>query len=120
MASMLLSVRVAVTIALALLVASDARSGQGDSAKAGREQAVRENATRENPTRENVVREKTELTTADLTETERARAIAIGRTCQAPIILLPAGRRDFDVYIEGPFARVALVAATALMMNASV
>jgi len=54
---------------------------------------------------------------ADPTEAERVQAIALGRSCQAPIIHLPAGRRDFDVYIENSIARVALVTAAALMMR---
>lgn len=46
-----------------------------------------------------------------------AKAIAIGQTCQAPIIHLAADRADFDAYVESPFARVALVAATARLMH---
>jgi hypothetical protein len=51
-----------------------------------------------------------------LDEKEVRQAIALGRSCHAPIIRVAASRGDFDVYVESPFARVALVAATALMM----
>jgi hypothetical protein len=44
-------------------------------------------------------------------------AIAMGRACRAPIVHLPAGSRDFDVYIESPIARIALSAATAVQMH---
>jgi hypothetical protein len=52
-----------------------------------------------------------------LDEKEVQQAIAVGRSCHAPIIRVTASLGDFDVYIESPFARVALVAATALMMH---
>jgi hypothetical protein len=52
-----------------------------------------------------------------LDEKEVHQAIAVGRTCHAPIIRVATRLGDFDVYVESPFARVALVAATALMMH---
>jgi hypothetical protein len=44
-------------------------------------------------------------------------AIAIGRTCSAPIMRLQRPGGDFDVYIESPLARIALFAATAQQMH---
>jgi hypothetical protein len=41
----------------------------------------------------------------------------LGQRCQAPIIRLSGSRADFDVYVESPFARVALVAAAARVMH---
>ncbi len=55
--------------------------------------------------------------TQPLTTQELADAVAIGQRCQAPIIREPSDRGDFEMYIESPFARVALVAATALVMH---
>jgi hypothetical protein len=52
-----------------------------------------------------------------LTDAEQNRAIALGRSCRAPIIMVPAGQHDFNVYIESPFARIALVTAAAQLMN---
>ena len=46
-----------------------------------------------------------------------AKAIALGRTCRAPIVTLSRPSSDFVVYIETAFARAALVAATATMMS---
>lgn len=54
-----------------------------------------------------------------LSDGERASAIAMGRTCRAPILHITSAASDYDVYVESPFARVALVAATALQMHAS-
>lgn len=53
-----------------------------------------------------------------LTAQEQADAFALGQTCQAPIVRLPADD-DFVIYIESPFARAALIAATARMMALS-
>ena len=44
-------------------------------------------------------------------------AIALGRTCYAPIIRLQRAGTDFDVYVESPLARIALLAATAQQMH---
>lgn len=52
-----------------------------------------------------------------LDEKEVRQAVGVGRSCHAPIIRVAASLGDFDVYVESPFARVALVAATALMMH---
>jgi hypothetical protein len=41
----------------------------------------------------------------------------MGRTCRAPIVHLQADRRDFEVSIESPIARIALNAATSLQMH---
>ena len=51
-------------------------------------------------------------TTAHLNE-----AIALGRTCYAPIIRLQRPGTDFDVYVESPLARIALFSATAQQMH---
>jgi hypothetical protein len=55
--------------------------------------------------------------TQPLTPQQLTEAIAIGRQCQAPIIRESSARGDFEVYIESPFARAALVAATARVMS---
>jgi hypothetical protein len=52
-----------------------------------------------------------------LDDKEVGHAIAVGRSCHAPIVRVTASVGDFDVYVESPFARVAVVAATALMMH---
>ena len=44
---------------------------------------------------------------------ELAQAIALGQGCQAPIIRLSSSRADFEMFVESPFARAALVSATA-------
>jgi hypothetical protein len=44
-------------------------------------------------------------------------AIAVGRACKAPIIRIAAGHNTFDVFIESPLARIALLAATARQMH---
>jgi len=44
-------------------------------------------------------------------------AIALGRTCNAPIVRIAASGTDFDVFIESPLARIALLAATAMQMH---
>ena len=44
-------------------------------------------------------------------------AIAVGRTCYAPIVRLQRPGTDFDVYVESPLARIALLAATAEQMR---
>jgi hypothetical protein len=46
-----------------------------------------------------------------------AEAAALGQTCRAPILLLRKPHADVDVYLETPFARAALAAATARMMR---
>ena len=46
-----------------------------------------------------------------LTQTKMDDAMALGRQCQAPIVRVSSGQ--FDVYVESPFARAALVVATA-------
>lgn len=48
---------------------------------------------------------------------EEARWIAVGQRCEAPIIRIPGRHRDFDVYVESPAARIALAAATAVLMH---
>ena len=46
-----------------------------------------------------------------LTQTEMGEAMAFGRKCQPPIVRVSSSQ--FDVYVESPFARAALVFATA-------
>jgi hypothetical protein len=46
-----------------------------------------------------------------------AKWIAVGQRCEAPIIRIPGRHGDFEVYVESPAARIALVAATATMMH---
>jgi len=48
---------------------------------------------------------------------ELAQAIALGQRCQAPIVRLSSSRGDFELYLESPFARVALVSAAARVMH---
>ena len=55
-----------------------------------------------------------------LTDADRVQAIALGRTCQSPIVQVSREGGDFDVYIESPYARVALVAAAAQVMQQSI
>jgi len=50
-------------------------------------------------------------TAEPLTQTEKDQAFALGRRCQAPIARVASGQ--FDVYVESPLARTALVIATA-------
>lgn len=50
---------------------------------------------------------------------EMAAAIAMGQRCEAPMLRLVDRRNSFDGYVEKPFARVALVAATARVMHAN-
>ncbi|HMJ84313.1 MAG TPA: hypothetical protein VK504_14135 [Vicinamibacterales bacterium] len=57
-------------------------------------------------------------TPSSLTQEETAYWLAVGQRCQAPLIRLP-GRGAFDIYIESPAARAAIVAATATMMHQS-
>jgi hypothetical protein len=53
-----------------------------------------------------------------LSQEEIARAIELGQRCTAPIVRIAATRgEDFDVYIESPQARAALVVATAMLMH---
>jgi hypothetical protein len=54
-----------------------------------------------------------------LTADEFAQAVRIGQRCEAPIMRLSASGANFDAYVESPFARVALVAATARVMHQS-
>ena len=53
-----------------------------------------------------------------LTAQQLARAVEMGSNCEAPIIRI-AGRSDFDIYVETPLGRAALVVATARMMQQS-
>lgn len=53
------------------------------------------------------------LTGAPLSRADMDQALALGRHCRAPIVHLTAGQ--FDVYVESPFARAALVFATAII-----
>ena len=48
-----------------------------------------------------------------LTEHEIADAIALGRTCRAPIVHFEA--REFDLFVESPSGRAALIAAAAVV-----
>lgn len=53
-----------------------------------------------------------------LTDTQVKEAIALGRACgDVPIAKIGAKGGDFNVFIEGPFARVALHAAAARQMH---
>lgn len=54
-----------------------------------------------------------------LTRDEIAAWMAVGQKCQAPIIRIPGRGGGFDIYIESPAGRAALVAATATMMHES-
>jgi hypothetical protein len=49
--------------------------------------------------------------------TRLQEAIAVGRSCYAPIVRLQKPASDFDVYVESPLARIALLAATAEQMR---
>lgn len=51
-----------------------------------------------------------------LSSEDVTRALALGRSCRAPIIVLSRPPSEFTVYIETAFARVALDVATATMM----
>ena len=53
-----------------------------------------------------------------LSAQQMAQAVEMGSNCEAPIIKI-AGPGDYDIYVETPLARVALVAATAKMMQQS-
>jgi hypothetical protein len=50
---------------------------------------------------------------------ETATWMAVGQRCQAPVIRIPGRDGTFDIYIESPAARAAVVAATARMMHQS-
>jgi hypothetical protein len=53
-----------------------------------------------------------------LTVAQVKEAIALGRACgDVPIAKIGAKRGDFNVFIEGPFARIALHAAAARQMH---
>src|SRR5438552_3217422 len=54
-----------------------------------------------------------------LTPEETAGWIAVGQRCQAPVTRIPGRDGTFDIYIESPAARAAVVAATATMMHQS-
>ena len=54
-----------------------------------------------------------------LTVEETASWMAVGQRCQAPVIRIPGRDGTFDIYIESPAARAAVVAATARMMHQS-
>jgi hypothetical protein len=56
---------------------------------------------------------------ASLTREETARWLAVGQGCQAPLVRIPVQRGAFEIYIESPAARAAVVAATATMMHQS-
>ena len=64
-----------------------------------------------------IASDSTSAAQESLDEKEVRHAISVGRSCHAPIIRIAESLGDFDVYVESPFARVALVAATALMMH---
>src|SRR5436190_1950634 len=53
-----------------------------------------------------------------LTDRELADAIALGRTCKAPIIHFDAP--EYDLYVESSFAHAALIAAVAVVNHESV
>jgi hypothetical protein len=53
-----------------------------------------------------------------LTDTQVKEAVALGRACgDVPIAKVGAKGGDFNVFIEGPFARIALHAAAARQMH---
>ena len=52
-----------------------------------------------------------------LSSEDVTRALALGRSCRAPIIVLSRPPSEFTVYIETAFARAALVVATDTMMS---
>jgi len=54
---------------------------------------------------------------ASLTPEETARWLAVGQGCRAPLVRIPAQRGAFEIYIESPAARAAVVGATATMMH---
>ena len=56
---------------------------------------------------------------SSLTLEETAAWMAVGRRCQAPVTRIPSRDGTFDIYIESPAARAAVVAATATMMHQS-
>jgi hypothetical protein len=53
-----------------------------------------------------------------LTEAQVKEAVAIGKDCSnVPLVRVGAVRGDFNVFIEGPFARIAIHAAAARQMH---
>jgi len=54
---------------------------------------------------------------SSLTREETARWLEVGQRCEAPIVRLPGRGGDFEIYIESPAGRAAVVAATATMMH---
>jgi hypothetical protein len=53
-----------------------------------------------------------------LTETQVKAAVALGKSCsELPLVKVGAARGDFNVFIEGPFARIAVHAAAARQMH---
>jgi len=54
-----------------------------------------------------------------LTPEETAAWMVVGQRCQAPVTRIPGRDGTFDIYIESPAARAAVVAAAATMMHQS-
>jgi hypothetical protein len=55
---------------------------------------------------------------APLSEESVKEAIALGKSCgNVPLVKISKPGGDFDVYIEGPFARIAVRAAAARQMH---
>jgi hypothetical protein len=54
-----------------------------------------------------------------LSRDETARWMAVGQKCEAPLIRIPSLDGGFEIYIESPAARVAVVAAAAAMNHLS-
>jgi hypothetical protein len=52
---------------------------------------------------------------ASLNRDEAAKWIAVGQRCEAPLIRIPSRDGSFEIYIESPAARAAVVAAAAMM-----
>jgi len=54
---------------------------------------------------------------SSLTQEETAHWFAVGQSCQAPVTRIPSRDGMFDIYIESPAARAAVIAATATVMH---
>src|SRR5258705_7462343 len=57
--------------------------------------------------------------TSSLTSEETAVWMSVGQRCQAPVTWIRGRDGTFEVYIESPAARAAVVAATATVMHRS-
>jgi len=66
-----------------------------------------------------VIRVQCHAAQQSLTAEETAAWMAVGQRCEAPVTRIPSRDGTFDIYIESPAARAAVVAATARMMQKS-